>query len=243
MLTFFSGFGLGTILTPVFIFYFPVEVAIALTGVVHLLNNCFKLILIGRNINPSILLKFGLTAIVGAYFGAQLLFYFSGYKELLSFELIGHSFAVAPINMLVGALLFIFALTEIIPVLSKPEFSTKILIPGGVISGFFGGLSGHQGALRTAFLVNCGLTKEAFIATGVAIACLVDITRIPVYFSGMSIENLSQNIPILSIAVISAFAGALIGKRLLKKVTMRLVQVTVGIMISLIGISLMLGLI
>src|ERR1043165_6089707 len=34
ILTFFSGFGLGTILTPVFMIFFPVEIAIALTGVV-----------------------------------------------------------------------------------------------------------------------------------------------------------------------------------------------------------------
>jgi uncharacterized membrane protein YfcA len=39
ILTFFSGFGLGTILTPVFMIFFPVGLAIALTGVVHFLNN------------------------------------------------------------------------------------------------------------------------------------------------------------------------------------------------------------
>lgn len=33
ILTFFSGFGLGTILTPVFMIFFPVELAIGLTGI------------------------------------------------------------------------------------------------------------------------------------------------------------------------------------------------------------------
>ena len=42
ILTFFSGFGLGTILTPVMMIFFPVDVAIALTGVVHFSNNIFK---------------------------------------------------------------------------------------------------------------------------------------------------------------------------------------------------------
>ena len=46
LLTFFSGFGLGTILTPVFMLFFPVDLAIALTGVVHFFNNIFKLILV-----------------------------------------------------------------------------------------------------------------------------------------------------------------------------------------------------
>lgn len=43
LLTFFSGFGLGTILTPVFAIFFPLEIVVALTGVVHFLNNIFKL--------------------------------------------------------------------------------------------------------------------------------------------------------------------------------------------------------
>lgn len=46
ILTFFSGFGLGTILTPVFMIFFPVDLAIALTGVVHFFNNIFKLVLV-----------------------------------------------------------------------------------------------------------------------------------------------------------------------------------------------------
>lgn len=54
ILTFFSGFGLGTILTPVFMFFFPVELSIALTGVVHFFNNIFKIILVGRQDRKSV---------------------------------------------------------------------------------------------------------------------------------------------------------------------------------------------
>ena len=45
ILTFFSGFGLGTLLTPVFLIFFPPEFAITATGIVHLLNNIFKWVL------------------------------------------------------------------------------------------------------------------------------------------------------------------------------------------------------
>ncbi len=38
------------------------------------------------------------------------------------------------------------------------------------MTGFFGGLSGMQGAMRSAFLAKSGLGKEAFIATGAVIA-------------------------------------------------------------------------
>lgn len=60
ILTFFSGFGLGTILAPVFAIFFPIDIAIALTGVVHFSNNLFKIALIGRNTDKAVLLRFGI---------------------------------------------------------------------------------------------------------------------------------------------------------------------------------------
>ncbi len=46
-LTLFSGFGLGTLLLPAFALFFPVEIAVAATAIVHLINNLFKLLLVG----------------------------------------------------------------------------------------------------------------------------------------------------------------------------------------------------
>ena len=73
ILTFFSGFGLGTILTPVFMIFFPVELAIALTGIVHLFNNIFKIFLVGKNADKKVLLKFGIPAVIAAFIGARVL--------------------------------------------------------------------------------------------------------------------------------------------------------------------------
>lgn len=53
-LTLFSGFGLGTILLPVFAIFFPIDVAVALTAIVHLLNNFFKLMLLGKHADKNI---------------------------------------------------------------------------------------------------------------------------------------------------------------------------------------------
>ncbi len=47
-LTLFSGFGLGTLLMPVFALFVPLELAVAMTAVVHLANNLFKVGLLGR---------------------------------------------------------------------------------------------------------------------------------------------------------------------------------------------------
>jgi uncharacterized protein len=96
--------------------------------------------------------------------------------------------------------------------------------------------------LRSMFLLRSGLTKEGFIATGILIACVVDLTRLSVYFSRMSKINIQENKTVLIVAVFSAFAGAYLGSKLLKKVTLDFVQWTVSIMIFLLGIALGLGL-
>ena len=65
-LTLFSGFGLGTILVPVFAIFFPIEIAIALTAIVHFLTNIFKLTLLGRNANKSVIVRFGIPEMLSA---------------------------------------------------------------------------------------------------------------------------------------------------------------------------------
>ena len=74
ILTFFSGFGLGTILTPIMMIYFPVEIAVAFTGIVHFSNNIFKLFIVGNKANKEVLVKFGLPAIFAAFIGSYFLF-------------------------------------------------------------------------------------------------------------------------------------------------------------------------
>ncbi len=71
--TFFTGFGLATVLTPVMLVYFPPHTAIALTAVVHLLNNLFKYALTRHHIDWRTVLRFGAPAAIGALLGAALL--------------------------------------------------------------------------------------------------------------------------------------------------------------------------
>jgi uncharacterized protein len=145
-----------------------------------------------------------------------------------------------PVKTVIALLLVVFALCEVLPKLEAVSFDRRYLPLGEALSGFFGGLSGNQGALRSAFLVRCGLSKESFIATGVVIACIVDFTRITVYGSHLATAGQIENMPLLAVATISAFFGAFVGNRLMKKVTMRTIQILVSGM--LFGIALALGL-
>jgi uncharacterized membrane protein YfcA len=238
-LTLFSGFGLGTLLLPVFALFFPVEVAVALTAIVHFLNNLFKLVLLGRKADKTTVFRFGLPAILTAFLGAYLLLRLGDLEPLYTYQLLSRNLKVMPLKLVVSILMVFFALFELIPRFEKLSFDRKYLPLGGFLSGFFGGFSGHQGALRSAFLLKCGLSKESFIATGVVIACLVDISRISVYSTHFSRAGIAENTLLLFSAVVCAFLGAFIGNRIIKKVTMRAIQVIVSFL--LLGIAVALG--
>lgn len=241
LLTFFSGFGLGTILAPVFMFFFDPVVAIALTAVVHFLNNIFKFFLLRKNINWRVGLKFGIPAMIGSLAGSLLLFGI-GTIILLEYHLGDAPLRIELLKLIIAVLLTFFALLEIIPFI-KIKVSEKHLPLGGLFSGFFGGLTGHQGAIRSLFMIKLGMKKEQYIATGVIIACLIDITRLSVYSNKIRGFNMEEMWPYLLAATLSAFTGAMIGNKLLKKVTMQSLQIMVAIMIIIFSFALALGII
>jgi uncharacterized membrane protein YfcA len=240
-LTLFSGFGLGTLFLPVFACFFPLEVAVALTAIVHLANNLFKLVLLGKFADRRAVLRFGLPAIAAAYLGARLLVWLGELNPLTTYHLWGRTLQVMPVKLTIASLMAIFAVLELAPAEGKFSFPLRYLPVGGALSGFFGGLSGHQGALRSAFLLRCGLTKEGFIATGVVIACLVDISRLSVYFWQFLLSDLRRNAGLLLTAIAAAFAGTFLGSRLLGKVTMRGIRILVSALLFAIALGLAAG--
>ena len=238
ILTFFSGFGLGTILTPVFMIFFPVDLAIALTGIVHFFNNVFKIILVGKQANKAVLLRFGIPAVVASFAGAWLLLNIPDSKPLFAYEMLDRTFEVYPVKFIISVLLILFAGMDLIPYFNRLKFGKEKLPLGGVLSGFFGGLSGNQGAFRSAFLIKAGLSKEAFIGTAVVVSSFVDFTRLSVYATRFARTGLTENIPLVLFAVLSAIAGAYLGNKLLKKVTIHSIKVLVAVMLILISVAL-----
>ncbi|MFQ5991854.1 MAG: TSUP family transporter [Nitrospiraceae bacterium] len=240
-LTFFSGFGLGTVLMPVFALFFPVDLAVALTAVVHFSNNVLKLGLLGKHADKITLLRFGGTAIVGAFVGAWALFWLASLEAMFSYRIANREFEVLPLKLTVAILLVCFAVLEGTPRLKDLSFPKRYLPIGGLLSGFFGGLSGHQGALRSAFLLKCGLTKEQFLGTGVVIACLVDVARLSIYSKTVSEVSFGEEGLVIVTAIASAFLGTILGNRFLKQVTMGTIRALVSLMLLGIAMGLATG--
>lgn len=241
LLTLFSGFGLGTLLMPVIALFFPLELAIAMTAMVHLANNLFKIGLLGRKADGSVLLKFGLPAIAAAFVGAALLTYLGELNPIYEYRAFGSTRQVSALKLVVGVLIVSFVILELSPTFSKAALDRKWLPLGGVLSGFFGGLSGHQGAFRSMFLIKAGLEKEAFVATGVVLAVLVDIARMLIYGADISAHERAVDWPLVTGACIWAFTGAYVGVKVLQKVTFRSVQLVVSCLLIVVGVGLIAG--
>ena len=242
-LTLFSGFGLGTLLMPAFALFFPLEVAVGATAMVHLANNFFKAALFGKQADLGIVLKFSLPAALAAILGALLLNQLSGMEPIMHYSLGTRLFTITWLKSAIGVLIMGFALAELWPGLKKLSFPPRYIPIGGIISGFFGGLSGHQGALRTAFLLRAGLSKEALIGTMILSAIIVDISRILVYGStfvsrDFAVMRTAGGFGLVAAGTLAAFLGTFCASRFLKKMTLHMVQTLVGGLLLLMAVAL-----
>ncbi|MBA5872331.1 MAG: TSUP family transporter [Nitrospira sp. CR2.1] len=244
-LTFFSGFGIGTILMPVFALFFPVPMAIAATAVVHVANNLFKFGLMAKDADWRVVARFGIPAAFAALGGAMLLTVFDRLPVLAGYRLGPATFHVTPVKAVIGVLIMVFALLEFWPRFQSMTFAPRWLPLGGALSGFFGGLSGNQGALRSAFLLKAGLSKEAFVATGIVSAVIVDASRLVGYGIGFMADQFTRSVdlagPVL-VGTVCACLGSYAGVRLLQKVTFVAVRIVVATGMLMIGLGLTTGL-
>jgi hypothetical protein len=241
LVTLYSGFGLGTVLMPAFALFFPVEIAIAATAVVHLSNNLFKMAMVGRHADWGVVARFALPGAVAAMAGAAVLHGFGRMAPLFSYAVASRNMAVLPVKFVIGLLVVLFALVELVPRLRNFTAPRKYLALGGLLSGFFGGLSGNQGALRSAFLTRLGLSKEAFIGTGTVAAVIVDLARLTVYGVQWRAAVPGQVAPLVLAAMGAAFVGSFLGTRLLHKVTLGAIHGLVGALLLVLGIAMATG--
>ena len=201
--TLLTGFGVGSVLTPMFTLFYDVKTAVFLVSIVHLANNILKLGLFFRYVEKNILIRFGLVSVLGALAGSFL----------------QGSVASEWVKVALALFLLVSGASEFIPKSSSVRIPRRLDFLGGFFSGLMGGLIGNQGAIRSAYLLNYNLSKEAFIATATSIAILIDLSRIPVYIYQQAEQLRCAAQPLVLITGV-AFAGTLAGRELLKKISL-----------------------
>jgi len=245
-LTLFSGFGLGSLLLPVFAIFFPIETAVVATALVHLANNLFKGVMLGRFANLRVVVQFGVPALLAAIAGAYLLDSLAGAEPITTWSLGSRTCAITPVGLVIGLLVVVFSGFELHPVSRSIGFDIRWMPAGGAISGFLGGLSGHQGAMRTAFLIRLRMEKEAFLGTGILCAILVDLARLSTYAllaGGPDVGGVADQTPLVVAATVSAFAGSWVGRKLLPSIEMEWIHLLVGVLLAALGLAIMVGIV
>ena len=212
-----AGFGLSTVLTPLVLLLVPPHEAIAVVAIVHGAHNAGKLVLLWENVDLEAFKRYGVWLILGSVVGA----------------LLQSRVPQRPLLGILGMALIV------LPALTLSEKWTGYIMPesndraGGFGSGFMGGLSGHQGALRAMFLARRIPNKMSYAATASILALCVDLSRIPVYLFYRS-EEVFSHYWLTLVLVISALLGARLGKVWLKDIDSILIRrgVMLGIIFS-----------
>ena len=203
--------------TPIFLLWFEPHHAIAGVAIVHGAHNAMKSRMLRTHIDRNALRRFGWALLLGALIGALL-------QTVIPPD---------PLLLLVGIALIV------LPLLKISESWTNLRLPeaedriGGFGSGFLGGLTGHQGALRAMFLRQRLPDKAEYAATAAILALVVDFTRIPVYLWNDT-TVLTVNPLLLVGFVVTALVGAQIGRVWLEKWKSNDIQkgIMVGLVVS-----------
>jgi uncharacterized membrane protein YfcA len=192
------GFGIGSLLTPLFAASLGTNLAVATVTLPHLIATALRCYLLRREIDRRVLVKFGSWSAAGGLAGA------------LAYSRLGAS----ALTVVLGALLLMTALANLTGLFASrsPRGSASVLL--GLGSGFFGGLAGNQGGLRAAALSSFALSPRAFVATSTATGLLVDLARTPVYaaVSGDALLGVWRPVALATVGVV---VGTLVGERLL----------------------------
>jgi uncharacterized membrane protein YfcA len=196
-----TGFGIGSLLTPVLALQVDTRLAVAAVSVPHVIGTAVRFWLLSGGVDRRVFWNFGLTSAAGGLTGALL-----------------HGWASNRwLTILFGGLLLFAAVSEFIGLAGKMRFKGQIAWIAGALSGLLGGLVGNQGGLRSAALLGFGLSKQSFVATATAVGLVVDGARMPIYLATQYQEMMTVWVAI-AIATGGVVLGTLAGSRALARI-------------------------
>ncbi|HUF23229.1 MAG TPA: sulfite exporter TauE/SafE family protein [Vicinamibacterales bacterium] len=216
------GFGIGSLLTPVFAMEMGTRAAVALVSIPHLIGTALRFALIKGHLDRRVFLSFGLTSAAGGLTGALL-----------------HARLGNPaLSIVFGLLLLFVAASELTGLARRMRFSGPVAWIAGAASGFLGGLVGNQGGIRSAALVGFRLQREAFVATATAVGLVVDAARMPVYFVTER-EAMLAAWPMMAIATAGVVIGTLAGRRVLSRIPDAHFHRIVAVVLAVLGTAML----
>lgn len=213
-----SGFGIGSLLTPVLAISVGIKLAVAAVAVPHAIGTAQRFLLLRRHVDWRVVRSFGITSALGGLAGALLQTRSSN----------------RALEIVFGCLLLLAGITELTGWMRRVHWSRTAAWVAGALSGALGGLVGNQGGIRTAAMLGYDVPKESFVATATAIALFVDTARLPVYLmtQGKQIAGITVEVLLVSIAVV---VGTFLGTRVLARLSQELFRKLLAVLLLALG--------
>jgi len=213
-----TGFGIGSLLTPVLSLQAPLKIAVAAVSIPHFVGTAIRFWMLRGHVDRRVLVAFGLASAAGGLTGALL-----------------HTRLGSPaLSAVFGCLLLFVGVTQFTGVADRMRFGGAVAMMAGTLSGLLGGLVGNQGGIRSAALLGFEMPKETFVATATAIGLMVDGARVPVYLISEGHELSQFAVPIL-VSIAGVIVGTIVGARVLRRVPDRWFRTIVALILLMLG--------
>jgi uncharacterized membrane protein YfcA len=217
-----AGFGIGSLLTPVFVTQTATQIAVAAVSIPHVVGTAVRLWLLRGQIDRHLLVRFGLTSAAGGLAGA----------------LLQARTSSTGLTILFGSLLLFVAVSELTGLSKRTRFRGAAAWIAGALSGLLGGLVGNQGGIRSAAMLGVDVPRQAFVGTATAVALIVDGARLPVYLATTGDELLALWRTI-AFATIGVVCGTLFGHRVLMRIPEERFRPTVAMLLAILGVAML----
>jgi len=216
-----TGFGIGSLLTPVLAIETGTKLAVAAVSIPHLVGTAQRFWLLRRHVDRHVLLGFGVASAVGGLAGALAHVWVSSRALAVVF----------------GIVVAIAGLSELTGWMRRVHWGRHSAWAAGALSGALGGMVGNQGGIRTAALLGFDVPKESFVATATAIGLFVDGARMPVYLA-TEWRDIIGVWPLILTATVAVVVGTALGARVLTRLRQETFRRVIGALLVVLGLYL-----
>ena len=217
-----AGFGIGSLLTPLVAIEAGTKLAVTLVSIPHAAATTLRCWRLRRHIDWAVFRGFGLASAAGGLAGAAL-----------------HARASSPaLGATLGLLLVFAGISTLTGIADRLRFRGTAALAAGGLSGFFGGLVGNQGGIRSAALLGVELGRDEFIATATASALIVDAARVGIYVATDAAE-IARLWPLVAVAAAGALLGTIGGEGVLRRIPEPVFRRVVAVALVVLGVAML----